>query len=82
MNTATKKYQSIVFFLGLCLIGVSFIEFSYGNSLGQEISYYQKRIDNTEQNRELLVDIVLKSSKANMEYVALDFDCNASTTNG
>jgi hypothetical protein len=82
METTTKKYQSIVFLLGLCLIGVTFIEFSYGNSLNRDISDYQLLVDQTEQNRDLLVDIVLKSAYVNMEYFALDFDCYASTING
>lgn len=43
---------------------------------------YQSRIQKAEKNRQYLIEITEKSSRVNMEYVALDFDCYASTING
>jgi len=82
MGKKERRYQSAVFALGVLLILVSVIEYSYGNFLSNYISNYENRIEQAELNRQYLIEITEKSSRVNMEYVALDFDCYASTTNG
>ena len=47
-----RKFQAIVYALGLILAIVSFTEFYYGNILQNQIGEYEKKLDDLEILRE------------------------------
>ena len=77
-----KLFQTGVYFLGLLLIMVFFVQFFYGGFLNKQISYYEKRVENANMVRSDLVSIEFDYMQVDIDYIALDFDCYASTTNG
>ena len=77
-----KLFQAGVYFLGLLLILVFFIQFFYGGFLNDQISIYEKRAENAKMVRSDLVAVEFDYMQVDIDYVALDFDCYASTTNG
>ena len=77
-----KLFQTGVYFLGLLLILVFFIQFFYGGFLNDQISIYEKRAENAKMVRSDLVTVEFDYMQVDIDYVALDFDSYASTTNG
>jgi hypothetical protein len=75
---ALKKLQIITYLLGFLLIGVSYIEFSYGTYLQNRILIYDAKVTHAEVLREDLRKIHFDYFDAAAQYYETDFDCYAS----
>jgi len=67
-----RKFQAIVYALGLVLALVSFTEFYYGNVLQNQIEDYEKKVEYLENLRENVLDIEEKYTNAYYNLIKAD----------